>query len=1458
MDFLKKLKNLAGATYHGVTPFDKGQGWTNQRPAPVPTPPPSGDNRNIFSKVADQINWNDNGRTFKQATPTNNRSTVQQLLDNGLTHVATNTFVKPVTNTFTGDIIEPARATFAQITGNKAAEDAANKRAQIAQAGSLPQMIVKPFAELGWALGHVPAAVNREIHNKPITDIQQSAFGTTNEGDIAKKIIGNTVQAGLTVAAPELGGTAVEASAPVVGKLSSPFLQQLATNAIRAGAEAPVGAAWNTAATISSNPDATAKDLWKAAGQGALLAGGISAAYGAPGVIKAGIEEAGPAVSRAATATREALSPEAVAARNPAVQAVNDHLTLLNRLRERYLANGLSEKSPQVINNAKAYAAAVAERDRLTKQVSEGGYVSPNAGRTSREADYTNRQSDLLKNDVFGENPTASPQAIAQAQKDIADAVKLRDKAPATITPDQALQGVADKAYYDKYIADTNKWLEAKGVKTNVPAEAPLEVSAPQTQPALEVQSARPVSVGEVLDNTRSTTLTPDNRSSAQGNSYPQSTPVQIKVKGPMSREDYIARYGKEPSAGAPVKVKPFTAQDYAFDQWKDKSALGLGRETLERNLDRVAGKDAPAIKEFLVQKSRDNELARANFLNEKRGEIRQNVVKDLGIKAGSKESALVQKYGEKQPGIDEAFLVKAVGEQKAANIIKASEYLRNEYDNLLDQWNATRAKYGYAPIPKRADYFRHFQEISNTINQVGMVLRQEDLPTSISGITDIFNPGKPFSTAELRRRGTKTKEDAIGGFDNYLDNVSRQIYHLDTVQRGRAIEQAIRKQSAAMAEGPRFDAEGNATPQVELPNFVANLHEWVNGVAGKKSKVDRAAEAFLGRKVYGAANALRSQTGANMVGANLSSAMSNFIPFTQSIATTSKPAFVRGILDTLSSPFGGKLTAIDGQQSSFLTRRFQDESIATHGVRKASEIASTPFKAVDEFTSRSIVAGKYYEARKAGLTPAEAMKSADDYAARVLTDRSIGQTPNLFNVKTAGFINQFQTEINNQVSFLMRDIPQFKNGNPAKIAGALAQFTIFSYLFNTAYEKATGQRPQIDPIQAALNITGTADPNADTSARVKAATQNIATGLPFTSIFTGGRLPVNAMLPDVGAITKGVGNAVSGEGPVASELYKGLSGPLFYGLPPFGGGQLKKTVEGGNSIAKGYSETPAGQVRFNTTNESPADKLKTLLFGQYAGTPGREYIKGGAKPLGQDQSELFKALAPGDRQTYVDRISNERQANQQVKKLQSGADKGKTTPSGKGGEIGGGIIQLKTGKFTANINGDYKTFDSQDKAQKAIDKAGLDKQVEDFKKSDKKTITIGDTYYYKTKSGDVKNMSKGEYDWNQSSSKLDLALSRAYNDNDLGAWLNVAQNKYQALEEKKNLYDPDTEGDKINDIVKQQEALIEKAQGYQEKGYIRKSGTGGKKKFTPPNRGVNVVDSYRALSSLLSKSKAK
>jgi hypothetical protein len=122
---------------------------------------------------------------------------------------------------------------------------------------------------------------------------------------------------------------------------------------------------------------------------------------------------------------------------------------------------------------------------------------------------------------------------------------------------------------------------------------------------------------------------------------------------------------------------------------------------------------------------------------------------------------------------------------------------------------------------------------------------------------------------------------------------------------------------------------------------------------------------------------------------------------------------------------------------------------------------------------------------------------------------------------------------------------------------------------------------------------------------------------------------------------------------------------------------------------------------------------------------------------------------------------------------------------------------------------------------------------VEKFKNSSDKTKLIGSTYYFKTKDGTVSSMPKVEYDFNIANSKLSLDMDRAQAGDDINTWMGLAEKQYNALESKKQLYDPGTESDKIDAITLQQENLMQKVQKYQEYGGFKK-GSGGAGRSLP------------------------
>lgn len=591
----------------------------------------------------------------------------------------------------------------------------------------------------------------------------------------------------------------------------------------------------------------------------------------------------------------------------------------------------------------------------------------------------------------------------------------------------------------------------------------------------------------------------------------------------------------------------------------------------------------------------------------------------------------------------------------------RAVDEFRNIYDELIGQINDTLVSNGYKPIEYRKGYFPHFIEekatsfIGKIAEKLGWKVKQGTLPTDIAGITDQFKPGKVWTSFSQQRTGDATDYNALKGLDNYLRGAADTIFHTNDIQKLRALENEIRYQYSDKGVQEKIDtiyadesldveekneAIYNLTKSMKdsmgLGNFATEIRNYTDNLANKKAFGDRSMEQAFGRDTYSIMQNINSRISANMVGANISSALTNFIPITQAWSQCSTKNLMRGMYEAIRNTI--KKDGFEDGSTFLINRTQQAERLYQTGLDKINNKLSIPFEAVDSFTSNTIVRARYYDNIEAGMTETEAMDNANEFAKDVMAGRSKGDMPTIFNQKNpmVKLLTAFQLEVNNQYGYMFKDIPT-DMGEEAKdkLVKAFIKMFLGAYIYNYFSEKITGRKSAFSPIDMAIDdIKTLSNENMDFGEKISAIAEDTVQELPFVGgIMGGGRLPIQSAIPyenPLEMVTETLSDAskIFDEDEAAKKtainnLVKEWSKPVYYVLMPFAGGQIKKTVEGlsmyDENLPVAGSYTSSGKLRFEA-DTSPLGKLQAAVFGQYASKNAREYFDNGYSPLTENQ----------------------------------------------------------------------------------------------------------------------------------------------------------------------------------------------------------------------------------------------
>jgi hypothetical protein len=667
------------------------------------------------------------------------------------------------------------------------------------------------------------------------------------------------------------------------------------------------------------------------------------------------------------------------------------------------------------------------------------------------------------------------------------------------------------------------------------------------------------------------------------------------------------------------VKSVP-TSNEKALQELKDIKTFQTGTKNIYEVAERLPKEQRDRIINHL-------DIAKENNVNYQKRHTDDlfNQIVSKGFKKGSKESALIQDYGEKTlarnylkgKGIDPESVSKeelnrinkSVLQRLRPNdwedFVKADEYFRTNYKKHIDKVNEVRAQiYPNQPdrlVPERQDYYHHFNEMDGLEGVMNQLSSPANIDPKLVGISHQTKPKTKFQGFMQKRGLGPYKSDAIGGYLKYLQAASHSI-NVDPVistLKGTAKE-------IAEATGETKNAN----------NIIEVLQDHAGDLAGKTNPFDRVL-LKAGRKSVNIASTINNRVKTNMILGNLGSALGQLgnIPLAVGKA---KQHSITGLGDTLSQlgkfvTKGEKNAPI--HQSKFMKERYLGKSYSRFDqklIDQPKKMAVWMLETADQVGS-SFTWNSMYRKGIAKNVP-DPIKYADTETRKIIGGRGIGEMPLFQKSKTAQILVPFTYEVGNQWKVLRSMVGE-------KDAAGIITFLVASYGLNKAMEQIRGGSVSLDPLDALID--GYRDKDGNVPKKILAAIGSLS-GEVVGNI-PGGNLAVG-MLGD--KKIKGTDSTINdifqkrnpnrfGTGLTASKVIENPS----FGLLPFGANQVKKTYEGIKAVRDKGVYKDNGEMMYPIQ----PDFIKALqlgTMGKYSTSEGRDYFKNDRRPLSGKQTQ--------------------------------------------------------------------------------------------------------------------------------------------------------------------------------------------------------------------------------------------
>ena len=613
---------------------------------------------------------------------------------------------------------------------------------------------------------------------------------------------------------------------------------------------------------------------------------------------------------------------------------------------------------------------------------------------------------------------------------------------------------------------------------------------------------------------------------------------------------------------------------------------------------------------------------------------LKTEIVDGLGIKKGSKESALVQRYGEGKITLEE---LKGLSPQWD-KITKANDWFRKEYDNLIDQVNVSKKEiYPNAEasiskidakiaelkantslttteksvqmkeldakledamrgkfIPKRADYYRHFTEMAEGVQGLKNIFDSPaNISTQLIGLSEFSRPRSKWTSFAQKRIGNKTEEDAVGGFLNYIPSASYATHIDPQTAKLREFTQVLRDTTA--------DTHNADT-------FIGFLDKYTNDLAGKTNPLDRVVQDMIpgGRKTFAALTWLNNRVKANVILGKFGTMLAQTANIPTGIAYGKKHA-VTGLYNSVKA-IGKPSEAM--KSSPFLKERFIDSAYRQFDeklIQQPKKLAVYLMETADKVGTNFVWNTAYAKALAEKV--ANPIRVADMATRDMVAGRGIGEVPLIQKSKLFQLVAPFQLEVANlwRVQKDMLDAKDF---------GGLVSLYILNYGFNEIMKETRGNKVVFDPIGATVDAAKEKDitPLQRGGRLVGEFISNVPLGQTIASAYPEFG---TAGLPSRKALFGATDPTRFGSGLL---INKAIEDPLAKLALPFGGEQIKKTYQGIKDLKAG-GHVVNGKLSY-PVESTPSNAIKGALFGPGAFTEARDYYKNNQRPLSVEQTK--------------------------------------------------------------------------------------------------------------------------------------------------------------------------------------------------------------------------------------------